>query len=153
MPTPISHHPRRIAALGMYVMVAALANLTWEIVQLPLYTLWATDSPRQLAYAVLHCTAGDVMIAIATLLAAFAAARGIAGPRPSDRVALVLTILFGVGYTIFSEWLNVVVRQSWAYSPMMPTLPLLGTGLSPLLQWLVIPPIAFNVARARLYPA
>ncbi len=153
MSIPIHSHPRRIEALGRYLAVSAVANLSWEVVQLPLYTMWATDTPRQLAYAVLHCTAGDILIALAALLAALAVARGVTGAHPSDCSVLVLTIVFGVSYTIFSEWLNVVVRQSWTYSPLMPTLPLLGTGLSPLLQWLIIPPIALSAARARLSPA
>ncbi len=53
--------------------------------------------------------------------------------------------MLGVVYTAFSEWLNLVVRQSWAYSPLMPVIG--GIGLTPLLQWLVIPPLAFRFAR------
>jgi hypothetical protein len=55
-------------------------------------------------------------------------------------------ILFGLGYTIMSEWLNTAVWVSWSYSSVMPVLPWLGTGLSPLLQWLVVPALAFASA-------
>ena len=58
-----------------------------------------------------------------------------------------VTLGTGVAYTIFSEWLNIVVRQSWAYSEAMPVVPLIGVGLSPLLQWLVIPGVAMLVVR------
>jgi len=58
----------------------------------------------------------------------------------------VLTVMVGVAYTIYSEWLNTTIRQGWAYSPMMPVLPPLGTGLSPLLQWLIVPSLALSVA-------
>ena len=46
---------------------------------------------------------------------------------------------------MFSEWLNVVVRASWAYSEWMPVIALAGQkfGLSPLLQWIVVPAAAF----------
>jgi len=37
--------------------------------------------------------------------------------------------------------------RNWAYSEFMPTLPVTGTGLSPLAQWIVIPLIAFWWAR------
>jgi len=50
-------------------------------------------------------------------------------------------------YTIFSEWLNIVVRASWAYSPLMPVVHLINIGLSPLLQWIVIPAAALYAAR------
>jgi hypothetical protein len=62
------------------------------------------------------------------------------------RVAAV-TVLLGVAYTVFSEWQNVAVRGSWAYAPAMPRLPPLGTGLSPLLEWIVVPLTAFAWAR------
>jgi hypothetical protein len=45
-------------------------NLAWEIAQLPLYTIWWTDPGPRIAFAVLHCTAGDLMIGAASLAAA-----------------------------------------------------------------------------------
>jgi hypothetical protein len=44
---------------------------------------------------------------------------------------------------VFSEWLNTEIRGSWAYTLAMPTLPVVGTGLAPLAQWIVIPLGAF----------
>ena len=58
-------------------------------------------------------------------------------------------VLIGIGYTGYSEWINVEVRHTWAYSDLMPRLPLLGTGVSPLLQWMVIPILALLIARHR----
>ena len=55
-------------------------------------------------------------------------------PARAHRRVAALTIGFGAGYTVFSEWLNTVVRKSWAYSDLMPAVPVIGTGLSPLLQ-------------------
>ena len=59
----------------------------------------------------------------------------------------VSTVLMGLIFTTYSEWMNVEVRHSWAYTDLMPRLPPLGTGLSPLLQWLVLPVLAFAVMR------
>jgi hypothetical protein len=44
-----------------------------------------------------------------------------------------------------------VVRASWAYSDWMPVIPIAGLsiGLSPLLQWIVVPAAAFAITRAR----
>jgi hypothetical protein len=53
----------------------------------------------------------------------------------------------GVAYTIYSEWLDTTVRQSWAYSPLMPVLPITGTGMAPLLQWIVVPSTALALTR------
>ena len=43
----------------------------------------------------------------------------------------------GLGFTIFSEWYNVYVVGAWAYQPTMPLVA--GIGLTPLLQWVVVP--------------
>jgi hypothetical protein len=54
-------------------------------------------------------------------------------------------IMLGAAYTVFSEWLNIDIRRSWSYTAAMPVFPLLGTGLTPLLQWLVVPGLAFAI--------
>jgi hypothetical protein len=64
-------------------------------------------------------------------------------------VMLAATIL-GLGYTVYSEWLNVNVRETWAYTAWMPRIPPLGTGLSPLLQWIVVPGLAFFIVWRRV---
>ena len=76
------------------------------------------------------------------------AARAVEVKLPRQRVVVVAlgAMAFGLGYTVFSECLNVTLRQSWAYRDIMPRLPFLGTGLSPLLQWLVIPALAYVLA-------
>ncbi|MBR0682914.1 hypothetical protein GXW74_20650 [Roseomonas eburnea] len=63
---------------------------------------------------------------------------------------LALTVVIGLGYTVYSEWLNVEVRGSWAYADAMPRLPMLGTGLAPVLQWALLPPLAMIAARRAL---
>lgn len=139
-----------LSVLRRYVLFLAPAHLAWEAVQLPLYTLWREGTVREKIVAAIHCTGGDLLIAVAALvLALLLAGRG----WPSDarafgRVA-ALTVVFGVLYTIFSEWLNVVIRQTWAYAEIMPIVPVIGTGLSPLLQWIAIPLAAFRFARPR----
>jgi hypothetical protein len=40
------------------------------------------------------------------------------------------------------------IRRSWAYASAMPVLPWTGTGLSPVLQWLVVPGLAFALSGA-----
>lgn len=123
-----------------------LANLAWETAQLPLYTIWGKGTAREKAFAVLHCTGGDVLIALAFLVGALVVVGDPAWPGRHFARVVALTVLGGLAYTVFSEWLNVEVRLSWAYSPYMPVLPF-GTGLSPVLQWLVVPALALWAAR------
>lgn len=124
---------------GVYLVYSLAAHLVWEIAQLPLYTLWQTAPAAYVIFAVLHCTGGDLLIASAAFGAALLVT-GVRGWPPRRFIAFVLVaVASGAGYTFYSEWLNVFVRQSWAYSEWMPLIPGTGIGLSPILQWLLIP--------------
>lgn len=128
-----------------YVIATVVLNLLWEIAQMPLYTLWLTGSISEITYAILHCTVGDMLIASVSLMAAGILLRARDWPEDRYPSVAVVTIALAMSYTIFSEWWNVEVRQAWAYREMMPRLPLFGTGLSPLLQWLFVPMLAFRI--------
>lgn len=142
-----------LAALRTYVGVSIVGHLAWEVAQLPLYTIWSTGTLGELAFAVLHCTGGDILIALSTLTAALVLIGDSAWPSHRFERIGVLTVGLGIGYTVFSEWLNAGVRASWTYSDWMPTLPWIGTGLSPLLQWVAIPTLALLALQRRLNPA
>ncbi len=128
-----AHGFRFFATLG-------LLNLIWEAAQIPFYSIWQDGTWSEIVFAVAHCTAGDVLIGIFSATGAVFMA-GIQWPR-DPRTSLIFSgyfIGFGLSYTVFSEWLNVAFRKSWAYSPLMPVIPPLDTGLLPVLQWVVVP--------------
>jgi hypothetical protein len=129
--------------LARYLGFTAVANLAWEIAQLPLYTLWTEASHTTMAYAVAHCTVGDVMIALSTLAVALLVCRPGRWPEGGYRRVALVSVLLGIGYTVFSEWHNTTVTASWSYAESMPVVPVIGTGASPLVQWLLLPPLAF----------
>ena len=91
----------------------------WEAAQLPLYTIWWTGTWGEILFAVIHCTAGDALITGAALVLAILAARVHGWPLFGGRMVLA-AVLLGLGYTVFSEWLNVRIRQSWSYTEAMP---------------------------------
>ncbi len=153
VPPPIWHQHRTtlLFIVLRYIPWLAALNLVWEIVQLPLYTIWTDSPPAQIAYAIAHCTLGDIAIGGAALIMALIITRaGNIETWPWARIAAMTTLL-GTSYTIFSEWMNVVALQSWSYSKLMPVIPLGGfdVGLSPLLQWLLIPSFVLLLARFR----
>ncbi|MCC6756120.1 MAG: hypothetical protein IT199_07100, partial [Solirubrobacterales bacterium] len=59
-----------LGALRRYLVFVALAHFAWEAAQLPLYTIWLTGTAGELAFAVLHCTGGDLLIALSTMMLA-----------------------------------------------------------------------------------
>ena len=143
--------PDWLAALRAYLASIAVGNLAWEAVHLPLYTIWTTDTAREKAFAVVHCTGGDLLIALSSLTIALVVAGDRAWPARGFWPVAALAVLLGLGYTAFSEWLNIVIRRAWQYSDLMPVVTVFGfeVGLSPLLQWVVVPSVAFWFARRR----
>ena len=134
-----------------YVPLLGVLNLLWEIAQLPLYTLWEIGRPSLIAYAVAHCTLGDVAIGTLALVIALIATQAGALDDWKFRKVGLLAVITGVGYTVLSEWMNTIAQPSWEYSALMPVINLNGLeiGLSPLLQWFVIPPVALWLAGFR----
>ena len=129
----------------LYVVLAAIGHLFWESAQLPLYTVWWKGTLHENFVAVVHCSGGDVLITTSTFLIAALIARRLRWHPLGSRMILA-AIALGVGYTILSEWLNIEIWRSWSYSSAMPILPWFGTGLSPFLQWLVVPGFAFAIS-------
>ena len=138
-----------LRALRIYVSASVMLHFAREALQLPLYSIWSSATFGEIAFAVFHCTAGDLMIASLSLLVALLAVGNLAWPAERSISVLAVTIATGIGYTVYSEWLNTVIRKTWQYSELMPTLPILGTGLSPLMQWLVVQIVAFAAIRRR----
>ena len=122
-----------LAAVRRYLLAATVGHLAWEIAQLPLFTLWTARWRAQL------CIVGLAMWRSLPLPSCWhspvlelrTGRFGVASRWP------VSLLCCPVGYTAYSEYLKTVVRQSWAYSPAVPTL--LGVGLSPLAQWIIVP--------------
>jgi hypothetical protein len=123
-------HLDQIKFAGYFLCATFAGHVVWEIAQLPFYTLWTSGTRAQIAFAIAHCTLGDVIIATLSLVIARVLVCGTQWTEDPIWIVASLTVGLGVTYTIFSEWLNVSVRGSWAYSDLMPVLPLIGTGLT-----------------------
>ena len=132
-----------LSYLRRYLLFLAAANLLWEALHMPLYTLWQTGTDREILLFGLHCTAGDLLIGSSALLASLMLFGAVDWPRERFRTVALSTISIGLAYTVWSEWYNVYVRESWGYSAWMPVLPVLGIGVSPIAQWIAIPATGF----------
>ena len=136
-----------LSTLRRYVLYSAIGHLVWEVLHVQLYTIWIEGSWGEIVFAIVHCTGGDLLIAGSTLLLALFLAGHREWPDRRAGPVLVLAVIFGVSYTVFSEWLNIELRGAWAYRDAMPVVPLLNAGLTPLLQWVVVPSVCLLAAR------
>src|SRR5262249_10478268 len=78
-----------------------------------LYTIWTTGSIGSKVFAVAHCALGAVIIAAPALVVALTGIGSDAWPLWRSREVLVLTVVVGVAYTIYREWLKTTIRQGW----------------------------------------
>ena len=142
----------RSLILFRYLPAIAALNLAWESAHVPLYTVWTERTAGYVAYAVVHCTVADVLVAGASLALALVLTRAADAARWRWATIVFLTILIGVAFTALSEWLNTSVLAYWAYRDLMPVVRLFGVqiGVSPLAQWLLLPPLALCFARRGL---
>lgn len=130
---------------------ALLLNYPWELLQAPLYLGMAT-APHWLA--VQRCTVATIGDGVLMLFAYFVIAvcsrRRWWVLRPT-RLQSYAFILIGVGVTIAVErWSISGVSGGWVYSHYMPIVPGFGVGLSPMVQWTLIPPLVLWFVRRQL---
>ena len=116
-----------------------LLHFVWEFWQVPYYADMPDISHWQGVRICTMATIGDVVIVVT----AFVAARLATGSRhwilEKDRRGVVVFVLTGLGITIAAEWVFTDLLGRWAYADGMPVIPVLGTGLTPFLQWLILP--------------
>jgi hypothetical protein len=145
----VSEQSAWLSVLRRYIVLIALGNLAWEFAHMPLYTLWETGTAGEIVFAAIHCTGGDILIALSALMVALCLAGTSRWPESGFLRVGAMTITVGLVYSVFSEWLNIDVRRAWAYRDLMPIIPVIGVGLSPFLQWIVLPGLAFWLANPR----
>ncbi len=135
-----------IARASLWSALAFALNLVWEIGHARLYTLWADSDRINIAWSLLHCSLGDVAIALAAFALAGIALRRADWPVFRPIFGSVIVVIGSMAFTAWSEWYNVYQAGNWAYTANMPMI--LGIGLSPLLQWLILPPLMTIAYRA-----
>jgi hypothetical protein len=128
-----------MARAGLWLALAFVLNLTWEIAQVRLYTIWAEADGLSVAWALLHCSLGDVAIALAMFALAGMMLRRADWPASRPWTGGVMVVIGALAFTAWSEWYNVYRAGNWGYAASMPML--FGIGLFPLLQWLILPPV------------
>jgi hypothetical protein len=128
---------------------AFLVNYPWEFLQAP----WYQAMPDMRHWeAVKFCSwaaVGDGLLAVLAFwaVALFRSRGWLRRPTPGTTAGFTG---IGLALTIAVEWLATDVWARWSYVPEMPTVPLLGTGLAPFLQWLVLPPLVVGIVSRQL---
>ena len=134
------------------LLFALLLNLPWEFLQVPLYEGMAAPPHWPAVKRCVRAAAGDAGI---MLLAYAAVAAGVRDRRwglHPTRWRLAAFVAVGLAVTVAIELVATATSAPWGwrYAAAMPTVPGLGTGLAPVLQWLALPPATLWLVRRQL---
>ena len=123
------------------VVLALPLQLLWEIAQFPLYTVWHEGDWSYILYGLVHCTLGDLLIHLGAFWIISLLNRSRRWIYSPKLVNVLLFIIIGLGYTIYSEIVNTRIKGTWGYTENMPIVPVFDIGGTPFMQWLLIPPV------------
>lgn len=124
-------------------VLALLFNVVWELVQGPLYEGY-TYNPGHITFCVLAAVADGIMV----LLLYFGLAlifKSVLWVQNVSFTRLLLVMLIGGTGAILSEKRH-LEAGSWAYSASMPVIPIVEAGLSPVLQFTILPVIIYLIS-------
>jgi hypothetical protein len=99
----------------------------------------------------LEATLGDLAIALAAFWTAVVLARNRRWFTLPGRRAPAVFFAVGLLLTIGLEYVHTEITGRWAYDGSMPLIPVIGTGVTPILQWIFVPLLVLWYLR-RLHP-
>lgn len=97
-----------------------------------------------------YATVGDVGIALTAFWITALVARTRHWIIDKKTCQLLVFLAVGLAITVGLEFYYVEISNRWSYSELMPLVPPLGTGLSPMLQWIVVPLLVVELTRRNL---
>jgi hypothetical protein len=128
-------------------LVAVLLNLIWEVAQVQLYAF-----PRRgILIDLVGClvpSLGDGLMTLAIYWSGWLVFRQAAWVLRPGALGYLFMLLVGFVLAVGVEWNALHRTGAWAYAPGMPLVPVVGVGLLPVLQMLLLPPATFLIVRS-----
>ena len=134
-----------------FFVFAVLLNFPWEFMQVPLFEGMADAKHWDAIRICTRAALGDgviVLIAYWSTAAVWRDRRWFTAP---NRTQICAFVAVGLAITFVLE--HLATRSDhpawgWRYSELMPVA--LGVGLTPILQWILLPPLILWLARRQL---
>lgn len=143
----------RIAPEVDALLLSFPMHFTWEFLQAPLFRSMQDLSHFEGIRVCLLATLGDMVLVLAAFWLTCLVTRTRHWSVRADAWAVAVWLGTGLFLTIAIEFLSTESLDRWTYAAAMPRLPLIGTGVAPLGQWIVVPMIVFwYMSRLSAYP-
>lgn len=129
------------------IVFAFLLNIAWELIQIPLYKNPAYDT-NHIAFCALASLADVLMV----LLLYFGLSFIFKDPfwlQDFKLKRVLLLVLIGGAGAVLSEMRHLSLG-SWGYNDSMPIIPVVNVGISPVLQFMILPLLIYSLSYKRL---
>ena len=129
------------------IVLAFLLNYAWELIQIPLYKNPAYDF-KHIAF----CTLASLADVLMVLLLYFGLAVIFKNPfwiQPLKLHRVVILVLIGGAGAVLAEMRH-LSSGSWAYDNSMPLIPIVNVGITPVLQFMILPLLIYFLSSNRL---
>ncbi|HXI01179.1 MAG TPA: hypothetical protein VNI52_13005 [Sphingobacteriaceae bacterium] len=124
----------------LVLVLGFLSNFIWEVFQMPLYKI-GTPNLKSIAFCVLASVADAIMVILLYYVFAFAYKTPF-WIQTLTIQRMVMLILVGAVGAILAE-MRYTSEGDWAYADAMPLIPLVNAGLSPVLQFMLLPVLTY----------
>lgn len=126
------------------ILVSFVVHFVWEYLHFGLYTdydHWIGSVP---VYWL--ATVGDVLYTLGAFALVSAIKKSYEWVPRATRADYLMLVALGCLIALFVEYKGLALDR-WEYLPEMPLIPILGVGLSPILQMAILLPVTFFVTQ------
>ena len=128
------------------VVLSFCLHFVWEFLQVPTYAGMSELDHWEGVKVCTSATVGDVGFALSAFWITSMLSKTRYWLVTPTSWQLGFFIFIGLALTVAFEYYYTSVSLRWTYSNLMPLVPPFGTGLSPLVQWIVIPLLVVSLA-------
>ena len=140
--------PKR--TLILIFIVAVLLNYLWELAQAPLY-VGMEDYNAGVLWHCFVASLGDGIMVLLIVTAGWITLKRIDWFERPGIAGYVVMLIAGLNIAVLVEWVAVHILGRWEYSDKMPMVPMLGIGLVPIAQMLILPLLIFRIVATWSY--
>jgi signal transduction histidine kinase len=125
------------------IILGFLFNFAWEVIQIPLFK----DASFSLGH-ILFCALASIADVIMVLLLYYGFAVIYKNPMwIKNLTALkIIVLMMGGGIGAVLAEMRHVSQGNWSYSKPMPIIPIVEIGLSPVLQFMILPALVYSIS-------
>ena len=124
-----------------------LLHFAWEMMQVPWFDGMLEASHGTVVWLCTRATFGDVVIMVFAFWVGSWTVRSRTWVVARFWRPVLVTIATGLLITVVFEWMATGMLDRWSYADTMPVVPGVGIGLTPFLQWLLLPPLVLWLTR------